>query len=175
MPSGHSFDKISYLDQATPMLLIAIPIMVIVLLRRFAYPLLSKWGFVISTNVISVDENLPKFFEAVKLQDADWFVKESNYLQEKYKFTFANNRVVAELDNWKVAKKPISGIAWYNILANPYYIKDFNYITVDVPDRESLIVDGDDDEGNDCEQSDMVSILLNLAYVRQTVAKSFQF
>ena len=46
---------------------------------------------------------------------------------------------------------------------------------MDVPIREDLIVDGDDDEGNDCEQSDVVSILINLAYVRQTVAKSFQF
>ena len=133
------------------MLLMVIPILIIMVLRLVAYPLLSRWGFVISTNVIEVDENLPKFFEAVKLQDADWFVKESNYLKESYYFTFSNKDVVRQLDDCKVAKKPISGIAWYNILANPYYIKDFNYISVDVPCREDLIVDGDDDEGNDCE------------------------
>ncbi len=94
MPSGHSFASISYLDQATPMLLMVIPIVIIMILRLVAYPLLSKWGFVISTNVISVDENLPKFFEAVKLQDADWFVKESKYLLDQYLFTFANKKVV---------------------------------------------------------------------------------
>jgi len=44
-----------------------------------------------------------------------------------------------------------------------------------VPQREDLIVDGDDNEGNDCEQSDMVSILLNLAYVKETVARTFRF
>ena len=72
-------------------------------------------------------------------------------------------------------KKPIQGIAWYNLLANPSYSKAFNYITVSVEDREDYIVDGDDDEGNDCEQCDMVSILINLAYVKQTVAEVYEF
>ena len=74
-----------------------------------------------------------------------------------------------------MAKKPITGIAWYNLLANPAYARQFNYIQVDVPQREDLIVDGDDEEGNDCEQSDMVSILINLAYIKEHVAKSFEF
>ena len=42
-------------------------------------------------------------------------------------------------------------------------------------DREDFIVDGDDQEGNDCEQSDMVSILVNLAYVKRSVAETFRF
>jgi len=155
--------------------LLVFPIFIIAVLRIVAYPLLSSWGFVISTNVISVDENLPRFFEAVKLQDADWFVNEANYLKDQYQFTFANKKVVDTLDEWAVAKKPISGIAWYNVLANPYYSRDFSYISVDTPNRNDLVIDGDDDEDNDCEQSDMVSILINLAYVRQTVAKSFEF
>ena len=54
-------------------------------------------------------------------------------------------------------------------------MRDFNYIQVDVPQREDLIVDGDDNEGNDCEQSDMVTILLNLGYVNEDVARNFRF
>ena len=46
---------------------------------------------------------------------------------------------------------------------------------MNVPDREALIVDGDDDEDNDCEQADMVQILLNLAYIPQDVIASFKF
>lgn len=79
------------------------------------------------------------------------------------------------MDEIGVPKKPIQGIAFYNILANPSYVRDFNYITVSLEDREDYIVDGDSEEGNDCEQSDMVSILMNLAYVKQSVAKAFQF
>ena len=48
--------------------------------------------------VIEVDENLPHFFNAVKLSDASWFVKESNYLKENYYFTFANKMVVDRME-----------------------------------------------------------------------------
>lgn len=53
-------------------------------LRIVAYPMLAKWGFVISKNEITVDENLPNFFAAVKLKDVDWFVSEANYLEKQY-------------------------------------------------------------------------------------------
>ncbi len=45
----------------------------------------------------------------------------------------------------------------------------------DVPDRNTLIKDDDDDDENDCEQSDIVSILLNMAYIPEEVASSFRF
>ena len=45
-----------------------------------------------------MDENLPHFFNAVKLSDAEWFVKESNYLKERYAFTFANKIVVDRIE-----------------------------------------------------------------------------
>ena len=58
------------------------------------------------------------------------------------------------------------------ILANPIYYRDFYYICCDVPDRNSLIKDDDDDEGNDSEQSDIVSLILNLAYIPEYVGKN---
>ena len=79
------------------------------------------------------------------------------------------------MDNVSVPKKPVQGIAWYNFMANPVYVRAFNYIGVDVPNRENLIVDGDEKEGNDCEQSDMVSILVNLAFVKPKVGREFKF
>lgn len=60
-------------------------------------------------------------------------------------------------------------------MANPAYVRSFSYITVNVPNREDLIVDDDSNEDNDCEQSDMVNILINLAFVKQEVAKNFTF
>lgn len=74
-----------------------------------------------------------------------------------------------------VPKKPLFRIAWYNVLANPYYSRDFSYFSVDTPNRNDFIIDDDSDEDNDCEQSDMVSILLNLAYAKQGVAQKFEF
>ena len=50
------------------------------------------------------------------------------------------------------------------MLANPTYAIDFNYIAVSVKNREAFIEDSDSDDGNNKEQSDMVSTLMNLAY-----------
>ena len=43
-------------------------------------------GYTISQNKISVDENLPNFFQAVKLSDADWMVFENMNLRNQYGF-----------------------------------------------------------------------------------------
>jgi len=61
------------------------------------------------------------------------------------------------------------------VLANPKYANSFSYIPVSVPDRATLIVDDDDIEENDCEQSDMVAILLNIAYIPDFAAEIFHF
>ena len=74
MSSSHSLSTMFSMNQATPILLIVFAILVITILRSFFFETMTKWGFVISTNVIEVDENLPNFFNAVKLSDADWFV-----------------------------------------------------------------------------------------------------
>lgn len=60
-------------------------------------------------------------------------------------------------------------------MANPLYYRDFQYICCDVPDRDNLIKDDDDDEGNDCEQSDIVSVVLNMGYVPDEVFSAFNF
>jgi len=175
MVTGHDWSTVLNVNQATPMILIGLALVVITIMRVFFYDLLTSWGFTLTSNKIEVDENLPNFFRAVKLKDADWVVKEAKYYKEKYGFQFVRQKVVDKLDDWQLAKKPISGIAWYNLLANPRYEREFNYFPTDMPDREDYIVDGDDEEGNDCEQSDMVTILVNLAYVREDVAKRFRF
>jgi hypothetical protein len=175
MLTGHSWNSIMDVNQATPMLLIGIALVFITIMRVYFYDTLTQWGFTLTSNNIEVDENLPNFFEAVKLKDADWIVKEARYYQETYGIRFVRKEVVERLDDWKLAKKPVSGIAWYNLLANQKYEREFNYFPTDMKDREDFIVDGDDQEGNDCEQSDMIAILINLAYVKQEVASNFRF
>ena len=38
-----------------------------------------------------------------------------------------------------------------------------------------MIVDDDDNEENDCEQSDLVALILNLAFVKEDVARDLTF
>ena len=82
------------------MLLIAIPLLIIIFLRRSFYHLLEKWGFTISKNQINVDENLPNFFQAVKLSDADWMVFENSNLRTNYGYNFIPVTVEERLDDW---------------------------------------------------------------------------
>lgn len=64
---------------------------------------------------------------------------------------------------------------WYNILSNPNYCDDFQYIGPHVQEREKLIIDQDSDQANSFEQSDVVLLLLNLAYIPDEIAKQFDF
>ena len=44
-----------------------------------------------------------------------------------------------------------------------------------MPDREKFIIDDDADEGNDYAQSDLVKMILNLAFMTEEQAKQFNF
>ena len=59
----------------------------------------------------------------------------------------------------------------YDILANPLYLDDFQYVTAAEDDRDEMIIDDDDDEGNDAAQSDLVRVCLNLAYMTEDKAR----
>jgi len=71
--------------------------------------------------------------------------------------------------------KTLQGVHSYDILANPLYFDDFQYITAARDDRDRLIIDGDDNEGDDAAQSDLVRVALNLAYLTENEARTFKF
>ena len=50
-------------------------------------------------------------------------------------------------------------------------MRDFNYYTASMENRHDFIIDSDSDEDNDCEQSDIVSIMINLAYIKKEIAR----
>jgi len=50
-------------------------------------------------------------------------VYENSNLRKNYSFNFIPEDVEERLDDWQLAKKPIQGVAWYNILANPIYAR----------------------------------------------------
>jgi len=174
MLTGHTFSTIK-VDQAAPCLMMGAAIAVIIFMQTFFKKTLKRWGFSFGGTKISVDENLPYFFKAIKLGHADWLIKENENLKKNYGFEFVPEDIIKILDVVSPPKKSIQGIPYYIILANPLYFRDFQYICCDVPDRNTLIKDDDEDEGNDCEQSDIVSIMLNLAFIPEMVTAKFQF
>lgn len=71
--------------------------------------------------------------------------------------------------------KEIEGVHCYDILANNLYLDEFQYFSASLENREKYIIDDDEDESNDCAQSDLVKMILNLAYLTEDKAKSFTF
>lgn len=100
---------------------------------------------------IMVDEDLPNFFDAVTLSQADEIVKEAQNVKDNYGIEIIDPMTVERLDATKMPKKAIQGTPWYQILSNLDYADDFYYIGAFVDERDKLIKDGDMEEGNDCE------------------------
>ena len=79
---------------------------------------MTKNGYVISSTKMTVDEDLPNFFKAVKMKDAEWLVKESTNLADNYGFDFLEKKARDQFSHWKMSTNPIQGCTWYHILAN---------------------------------------------------------
>jgi hypothetical protein len=107
-------------------------------------------------------------------------------MRENYGFSINDGDTVLALQNSKNPKKPIVGTPWYAPLSNPKYSQMFGYVGYFVSERWKIIEDEhqneQDDKGNDVysdemikhrgEQSDLVMILLNLAYIPDKVINS---
>ncbi|CDW71360.1 UNKNOWN [Stylonychia lemnae] len=173
MKSGHTIKSIR-VDQASPLLLIGVCIFCIIFMQNFFKKTLKKWGFTFGGSKINVDQNLPFFFKSIRLREAAWLLKENKNLKEEYGFSIISREIEDTLQKIKIPKKAIQGVPYYIILANPLYTRDLHYICCDVPARDPLIKDDDDDDDNNCEQSDIVSIVLNMAFIPDEVLNQFK-
>lgn len=90
-------------------------------------------------------------------------------------------------------KKAIQGTPWYQLVSNRAYADAFNFFGPHIAEREKLIEDGEKDRlvkdvnGKDTsvmvdecridrlEQSDMIMILMNLAYIPDEVVHKIDF
>ena len=149
---------------------------VFLFLQVFFENWLTKWGLTLQKTPLDIEEELPNFFNAIKLYHADQVVCEFENLRDNYMIEIQRPEFVEKLQQMSVPKVAIStGTPWYSILSNPYYADAFCYIGAEISDRNKYIKDQDDDEENDCEQSDIIMVLLNLGAVPDEVAQKFDF
>ena len=143
------------------------------------------------------DEDLPEFFKSIPLKYADVLLKENEHIKDWYGFELNDPDTIELLveAKQKIPKKTIVGTPWYQVTSNLAYSEAFCYLGPFVPEREKLIEDGLQDridhEKSDpsknqivltencirerLEQSDLVLLLLNLAYIPDAVAKNLHF
>lgn len=189
MMSGHFFEY--HVNWATPATIFALYSVAIYVIQKLFKEQLAEWGFQLCDKTIDVDEDLPNFFKSVKLSSADHLIKMNDNMKTNFGFEITDPDTIAILDATQVPKKAMQGTPWYAILSNELYKNEFNYIGAYVNERESLIEDGFPDEfvdgdaksgklTDECkmlrwEQSDMVMVLLNLAFIPDEVVHKINF
>jgi len=107
---------------------------------------------------IEVDEDLPEFFDAIKLSQAHEVVSEFNNLKNKYGFETHNPETIRKLANAKKPERPIQGTPWYMPLSDEAYVRSFLYFGSQVEKREELIEDDIDfGEGETEEEKEKIA------------------
>lgn len=174
MPSGHA---IMYKTGQSAPLFYSCMVAIGLLILQFTIPieLLQKAGFSMAQDDVHVDEDLPDFFDVVKLVDANQLIQENITMQQRYGFEIYESTLIENLHKCldRYPRIEIQGCPWYNMLNCPNYASDFAYIAPHVKDRDFYIEDCDDDDENNGEQSDLVLILLNLGAIPDFVARKF--
>jgi len=107
--------------------------------------------------------------------DRDWSIKEEENARNVLNMKILEDETLEKLRSTNEGVKTIKGVHCYDILANPLYLKGFQYYSPAMPNRSDYIIDDDEDEGNDNAQSDLVKIVLNLAFLTDQAARAFSF
>ncbi len=139
---------------------------------------------------IEIDEDIENYWVSLDDKDRKWAVMEDQYAHEKLGLQILTKRQKQALlesekqknqldqsaaDGERPPLRSLQGCHSYDILANPLYFDDFQYVSASVENRDQFIIDDDDEEGNDAVQSDIVRFALNLAYMNEKEAHEFEF
>jgi hypothetical protein len=121
----------------------------------FAEPLLKylegKWSWLAIADV-TVDEDMDSYWKCLDEEDVNWIMKEEENCRKlgmPMMVDSSMNEFRWATNSHGHAKRTIQGVHSYDILANPLYKGQFQYVDCDEPNREKFIIDGDDDESND--------------------------
>jgi len=184
MRSSHYVSSVhTDVNWASPIALMAGSAVFLIGMTKIFGAYLMQWGFSLQEKEIEVDENLPNFFEVIKLSQADEVVIEEQNMKKNFGIQVNDPDTIRLLDDTKQPKKACQGTPWYTVLSNVRYQNNFNYIGAFIGEREKLIEDGTPEEFDNnnemtesnirtrCEQSDLIVVLLNLAVIPDEVVK----
>ena len=146
----------------------------------YAGDCLQNWLYecfpVLRIGDIEINEDIDNYWACLDEEDRKWSTREEENARSELRMHILTDE---QFDRLKTEKqttgKTLQGVHSYDILANPLYLDDFQYVTAAEDDRADMIIDDDDDEGNDNAQSDLVRLSLNLAFMLEEKARKFKF
>jgi hypothetical protein len=125
---------------------------------------------------LELDEDIDNYWASLDDKDRNWATKEDEYATKSLGLQlYTKKQKHALYTSEKTRGRTLQGCHSYDILANPLYFDDFQYVSASLENRDNYIIDDDDDEGNDAVQSDIVRFALNVAYMNEEEAKAFKF
>jgi len=99
---------------------------------------------------IEINEDIDNYWATLDEEDRKWSTKEEENARDALKMHILTDEQFDRLKTEPMTKgKTLQGVHSYDILANPLYLDDFQYVTAAEDDRADMIIDDDDDEGND--------------------------
>ncbi len=99
---------------------------------------------------IELNEDIDNYWAALDDGDRQWSrAEEENARQLPISALLTDSQFERLLSIPKTRGKTLQGVHSYDILANPLYLDDFQYVTAAEEDRDLMIIDDDVDEDND--------------------------
>lgn len=119
---------------------------------------------------LKIDEEIDEYDEVLGPVDRKFTLAEELNLNMYGIYTMFEESYLELKDKYQVqaastGKRTLTGVHTYDILKNPAYIEAFQYYSSDLPERDDFIIDDDEKDDNNSSQSDLVRILLNLAFI----------
>lgn len=153
------------------MLLTFIVLIVIYFLGKCIEACIAKCIPSISIGDIELNEAIDNYWASLDDQDRKWSLREEENARSLLTSALLTDSQFERLKGTKKTKgHTLQGVHSYDILANPLYLDDFQYVSAAEDEREQMIIDDDENEDNDSAQSDLVRVMINLAYLTEEEA-----
>lgn len=145
-------------------MIVGIFLALIIFFNDLALSVLNKFGIMMPEEEDEVDEGLGTYWECLNEQDRQVWYLDELHMQKNLALTTLDNFAFNELKNGKPGKKTMSTTPNYEIVSNPRYAEQFQYVPIDYRDTE--------EEKETC---DMVLKILNMAYTPEEQQTNFSF
>mmetsp|Transcript_21710 Transcript_21710/g.16011 ORF Transcript_21710/g.16011 Transcript_21710/m.16011 type:complete len:569 (+) Transcript_21710:1-1707(+) len=179
METGHLwtsvFKKEGYLNPGMPLLICFWAMVVLFIFRGWLHSFMTNHFSFYRVGEFEIDEGLPNYFNTLDDHDRKWSIKEEENCRNVLHFKILTDETLEKTQGGVATGMTMQGVHTYDILANPLYLDDFSYFSADRDDRADCIIDDDSDEDNDAAQSDLVRMVLNLAFLPRNYAENFTF
>lgn len=170
-----SMDAVTSDQVARPLLLTFWALLILTFFRNIIYNTVMFILPFLHIGNFEIDEDLDNYFNTIDEEDRNWSIKEEENARQALGMHILDDGTLKRFRETTMGKSHMKGTHCYDILANEQYLDDFQYFSPALENRNEYIKDDDEDEGNDAAQSDLVKMVLNLAFMHEERAKAFSF